>query len=413
LTALSFVAAGAAGATTGSVGSHPDASANQSGVPGAGYVLLQPSPPTFPGSCKGDLATLASPVVGAAGLANGTGGWQVSTDGGVFACGEAGYLGSVPGLHLHLVRPIVGMAATPDGLGYWLIASDGGVFAFGDARYVGGATSLHLNSPIVGMVADGTDDGYWLVASDGGVFAYGNATFAGSMGGQQLNRPIVDIASPDGHGYWLVAADGGVFAFGGAPFYGSAASMQLTAPVSGVTPAPDGRGYWIVAQDGGVFAYGSARYDADVGPMYGTPAGVAPINPVIALLPGADDGSYSLIAAAPSVEQGVPGRSGYELARKEFALDLSLQGNFPETNGEGAFAIQTDVWQAAQYLLIDGSGGGSPGQVATCAGELGQLESDLAALAYGRDAPTVASVIALAGQISAFFALPSNPFQGI
>ena len=34
-------------------------------------------------------------------------------------------------------HPIVGMAATPDGGGYWEVASDGGVFAFGDAGYYG------------------------------------------------------------------------------------------------------------------------------------------------------------------------------------------------------------------------------------------------------------------------------------
>jgi hypothetical protein len=33
--------------------------------------------------------------------------------------------------------PIVGMASTPTGKGYWLVAADGGVFAFGDATYLG------------------------------------------------------------------------------------------------------------------------------------------------------------------------------------------------------------------------------------------------------------------------------------
>jgi len=33
--------------------------------------------------------------------------------------------------------PIVGMAATPSGHGYWLVAADGGVFAFGDATFLG------------------------------------------------------------------------------------------------------------------------------------------------------------------------------------------------------------------------------------------------------------------------------------
>jgi hypothetical protein len=29
------------------------------------------------------------------------------------------------------------MAATPDGQGYWLAAADGGVFAYGDAGFLG------------------------------------------------------------------------------------------------------------------------------------------------------------------------------------------------------------------------------------------------------------------------------------
>lgn len=33
--------------------------------------------------------------------------------------------------------PIVGIAATPSGKGYWLVGADGGVFAFGDATYLG------------------------------------------------------------------------------------------------------------------------------------------------------------------------------------------------------------------------------------------------------------------------------------
>lgn len=33
--------------------------------------------------------------------------------------------------------PIVGIASTPTGAGYWLVAADGGVFAFGDAKYLG------------------------------------------------------------------------------------------------------------------------------------------------------------------------------------------------------------------------------------------------------------------------------------
>ena len=344
-------------------------------------------------------------MVGAAGLANGSGSWQVAADGGVFACGSAGYFGSVPGLGIHAAQPVVGMAATSDGRGYWLVAADGGVFAFGDAHYLGGAASLRLNSPIVGIVADGADDGYWLVAADGGVFAYGHAAFGGSMGGRALNAPIVGAASAGGQGYWLVAADGGVFTFGGAPFFGSAGSIALSAPASGITVAPGGLGYWIVAQDGGVFAYGSARFDPSVHPMFGTPVGAAPVNPVIDLLPGAGVGSYTLIGAVPGVEPGVTGRTGFDLASREFDLDQL-------SSGQSAYAIEAGLVQAAQYLLIDGSANGaSAEEVAACVDELSQLATDVAALSTGRDTPTIASVVALAAQITAFFGLGMNPYQ--
>jgi hypothetical protein len=342
-------------------------------------------------------------VVGATGLANGEGGWEVSADGSVFACAGAGYYGSVPGLGLHLTHAIVGMAPTPDGRGYWLVASDGGVFAFGDARYLGGANSERLNSPIVGMVADGADDGYWLVAADGGVFAYGRAAFEGSMGGQRLNAPIVGIASAGGQGYWLVAADGGVFAFGSAPYYGSAASIGLAAPVSGITPTPDGRGYWIVAQDGGVFAYGSASFDPQVSPIFGTSVGGAPVNPVIALLPGHAVGSYSLAAAFPAIEPGVGGHSGYDLARREFAL--------VPTRTE-AYAVEADLGQASSYLALDGTANGaSASAVANCLDAFGQLQSYVGALFYGRGGSvSLQAAEASAEQITAFFGLPSDPY---
>lgn len=38
---------------------------------------------------------------------------------------------------INVNAPIVGMAATPSGAGYWLVAADGGVFAFGDATFLG------------------------------------------------------------------------------------------------------------------------------------------------------------------------------------------------------------------------------------------------------------------------------------
>ncbi|HMD46694.1 MAG TPA: protease pro-enzyme activation domain-containing protein [Acidimicrobiales bacterium] len=157
----------------------------------------------------------------------------------------------------------------PTGLGYWLGASDGGVFAFGNATYLGSMGGRHLNAPVLGLAAVPGRPGYWEVASDGGLFAFGDAGFSGSMGGKPLNAPVVGMAtSPDGGGYWEVASDGGVFAFGGALFYGSAAGSPLNRPIAGIAPAPDDGGYWEVATDGGIFAYGDAGFFGSTGAIH-------------------------------------------------------------------------------------------------------------------------------------------------
>jgi hypothetical protein len=43
------------------------------------------------------------------------------------------------------------MAPTPSGNGYWLVADDGGIFAFGDADFLGSTGNIKLNRPVVGM----------------------------------------------------------------------------------------------------------------------------------------------------------------------------------------------------------------------------------------------------------------------
>jgi hypothetical protein len=75
------------------------------------------------------------------------------------------------------------MAATTHGGGYWEVASDGGIFAFGDASFHGSAGSLPLTKPVVGMAATTHGGGYWEVASDGGIFAFGDAAYLGSAAG--------------------------------------------------------------------------------------------------------------------------------------------------------------------------------------------------------------------------------------
>jgi Glycosyl hydrolases family 43 len=208
-------------------------------------------------------AVALAPIVGAAAAPDGEGYWIVTSDGAVYAFGDARNFGGMSGRTL--AQPIVGMAVTPDGAGYWLVAADGGVFSFGDAQFEGSMGGKPLNRPIVGIASDPATGGYWLTASDGGVFSF-NAQFSGSTGNIRLNKPVVGIAAtPDGGGYWLVAADGGVFSFGDAAFHGSTGAIRLNRPVVGMATPPDGRGYWLVAADGGIFAFGGAGFSGSTG----------------------------------------------------------------------------------------------------------------------------------------------------
>jgi hypothetical protein len=47
------------------------------------------------------------------------------------------------------------MAATTDGSGYYLVASDGGVFAYGNATFLGSMGGQHLNAPMMGIAVAG------------------------------------------------------------------------------------------------------------------------------------------------------------------------------------------------------------------------------------------------------------------
>jgi ribosomal protein L24E len=153
----------------------------------------------------------------------------------------------------------VGMARTPSGQGYWICSSDGYVFAFGDATYYGSMGGQPLNQPIVGMAARPQGDGYWLVARDGGIFCFGAAPFQGSMGGTPLNQPMIGMASTaDGSGYWTVAKDGGIFSFN-APFHGSLGGQGYT-DIVGMATSFNNNGYWILRAGGAIYTYGANYY---------------------------------------------------------------------------------------------------------------------------------------------------------
>jgi hypothetical protein len=143
---------------------------------------------------------------------------------------------------------VVSLTPTASGRGYWEVASDGGIFAFGDAVFHGSMGGSHLNEPIVGISATSDGAGYWMVAADGGVFNYGDAAFAGSMGGMPLNSPVVGLAAdPATGGYWMLGADGGVFAFD-APFLGSRGSSGGDDRFFAISTTDKGQGYLLAAQ---------------------------------------------------------------------------------------------------------------------------------------------------------------------
>ncbi len=67
----------------------------------------------------------------------------------------SGELNNIGSTWMLLNGPVVGLATSPGGLGYLMAAADGGVFAFGDAEFLGSMAGRHLNQPIVGLAAQG------------------------------------------------------------------------------------------------------------------------------------------------------------------------------------------------------------------------------------------------------------------
>ena len=174
--------------------------------------------------------------------------------------------GSLCGVITGKRSPTGAFSSAGPAAGYWLVAADGGIFAYGDASFLGSTGTMKLAKPVVGMASTPSGDGYWVVASDGGIFAYGDAPFAGSTGALQLNQPVVGLTpTPSGKGYWLVAADGGVFNFGDAVLYGSLGGTTLNSPIVGLAATTTGEGYWLFAADGGVFAFGDAAFMGSAG----------------------------------------------------------------------------------------------------------------------------------------------------
>ena len=73
------------------------------------------------------------------------------------------------------------MAATPDGGGYWLVASDGGVFAYGDAPFLGSSAGTSAGPGTAAVLSTRSGLGYLLVSGSGLVRSFGDAPEFGDL----------------------------------------------------------------------------------------------------------------------------------------------------------------------------------------------------------------------------------------
>ena len=144
--------------------------------------------------------------------------------------------------------PIVGLAQSADGDGYWLAAADGGVFAFGDAEFLGSGGRPELKQPIVGIAA---------TPSRPRLLARGRRRRRVRLRRRRLLRlrrrppdqPAASSRSPPHRPATATgssASDGGVFAFGDAGFFGSLGRAELNAEVVDLVPTASGHGYYLV-----------------------------------------------------------------------------------------------------------------------------------------------------------------------
>jgi hypothetical protein len=148
--------------------------------------------------------------------------WIADSTGDVYTFGDAGFYGSLPSVlgsaavlapqdvvtgHPATI-PVTGFATTPDGRGYWMASTDGSVYAFGDAQFYGSLPSLGLTATPVSII------GYSRPSTVGVSIP--------------LSTVSTLVRTNDGAGYWLSALDGGVFAFGDARYLGSVPGAHAT-----------------------------------------------------------------------------------------------------------------------------------------------------------------------------------------
>jgi hypothetical protein len=203
----------------------------------------------------------------------------VASDGGVFAFGDAPFVGSIPGLGLapagtvggkHLNAPIVGMVPSASGTGDFMVGSDGGVFAF-NANFSGSCPGIGgCSGAAVGVAPDASGNGYWLVTATGHVYNFGDAPNLGPGPGPQGTAITSIVRTPDGGGYWILDGAGSVFAAGDAAFFGGlpAGAAGGLDPAAAICATSDGGGYWISTALGKVTNFGDAPNDGDASTLH-------------------------------------------------------------------------------------------------------------------------------------------------
>jgi len=234
----------------------------------AGVVTGYGSLPALGGIGGGPLA---SPVAAITGTADGGGYWLVTSDGSVYAFGDANNYGFD-----HPAFPVVAIEATPSSDGYWVLTRNGGVSAFGRAKAYGSLAGRRaaVAGGVVGLAPDLAGAGYWIVNGHGRVFGFGDAKSYGSVGASGA-RVVGIAATPGGKGYWVLGATGAVYAFGDARGYGGVRPGHLAGRAVSLTATPDGHGYWIATSTGAVYAFGDAHYAGGAAPTGATYVGLA------------------------------------------------------------------------------------------------------------------------------------------
>ena len=147
-----------------------------------------------------------------------------------------------------------------------MVSSDGGVFAFGDARFEGSCPGIGgCNGAAVAVVPDASGNGYWVMTSTGSVYTFGDAANHGAPGPQSTGVTSA-VATANGGGYWILDGAGQVFPFGNAAGMGSlpAGTAGAFDPASAIFATSDGAGYWVVTALGRVWPYGDAPNDGDM-----------------------------------------------------------------------------------------------------------------------------------------------------